>query len=253
MTVSITDTVSYATGINSNTVSIGTGTAGEGGGGATDPSWADVWLRVPFDTVGHPDVSSFARGPIGTPFTLVPALYSSGINATEASRAARFQFLTEITSPINVTYEGWARIDSGISSGQARPLMVISTSATTTSIIEIFHDGANTVLRANVANGGTTITGADAISNGAWFHWCLERVGTTVNASTTYLYLNGVITGSSTSGFNPVWFGDNDELGFGINQSSVTVFPGLMDDVRVTGLSRYNGTPFAPTGPYPVA
>lgn len=101
---------------------------------------------------------------------------------------------------------------------------------------------------------GTTdtafLTGNIAVTNNSWNHFALGRAG-----STTYLFVNGALAGSSTTAMGTVGFGVNLNIaGYNDNRlsgSTYAGFNGYLDRIRIYNYCLYTSAFTPGTGLYP--
>ena len=102
----------------------------------------------------------------------------------------------------------------------------------------LYLDGANLKY---YNNGSVTITGTTNLVAGTWYHVAISRSG-----STTKMFLNGTQEGSDYSDASN--YGSTKPIRIGATYNAASVFPGYVDEFRVSTNARYTGTFTAPAG-----
>ena len=102
----------------------------------------------------------------------------------------------------------------------------------------LYLDGANLKY---YNNGSVTITGTTNLVAGTWYHVAISRSGTT-----TKMFLNGTQEGSDYSDASN--YGTTKPIRIGATYNAGAVFPGYVDEFRVSTNARYTGAFTAPAG-----
>lgn len=141
----------------------------------------------------------------------------------------------------NFTLEGWAYPTSFTSS--TFPGVFDFATSTTARVAFYFSSATNGVLRLDSTNNNLTLS-TIGISLSTWFHWCAERVGTTLT-----FYINGVSAFSTT-------YSTNITSAYYLYIGSTLdgyAFAGNIDDVRLTiGRTVYGAAFTPPTAALPI-
>lgn len=222
-----------------------------------DPYFGLVDLFLPFDganaLVAAKDVSLRNRAPsdigVGGTFALDTSQSKFGGSSGRFSPASNYypiRFSALATQAVaDFTVEMWVRVADF--AGGVRRLFVVA-SAPTYSELVLYGDSYGTVgLRRTI---GVQVGGADVplcstavLAQNTWYHVAWVRQGTT-----TRLYLDGVLAGSTTTAY---LFAPNQYptvIGTSYNPHISLTFNGWMDDLRLTnGIARYTAD-FTPPG-----
>lgn len=140
--------------------------------------------------------------------------------------------LLNSTSPSGFSFEGWVFPDS--LSGQQKILSIGDKSNSQISY-EIGINGGSLQLYYRFGTGGTKIITAGNLPSGNWVH-----IATTINSSSTKLYINGISVFTTTGETGLKQIGPNIVLGGSYLESSGNpgAYKGLIDDVRISNEAR---------------
>jgi hypothetical protein len=217
-----------------------------GGGGATDPNFANVSLLLHFDgangsttftdsssngftpTVNGNTQISTAQSKFGSASGLFDGsgdwLYYAPDTAFDFSGNFTFEFFVRW---VTVTNGGIFQLFPGTPPGSLGGLA-------------LGYDGSAFQIYSNNLNSGRTFS----VSSGVWYHLALVR-----QSSSITLYVDGVAQGASVGDSTNYL---NNGLNIGLYFSSSFTFNGYMDEIRVTkGIARYTANFTPPTAPFP--
>ncbi len=210
---------------------------------ANPPAWSNVQVRLSFNgadaSTTITDLSDAARGftVIGNAQldTSIKKYGSAALLLDGTGDSIRCESITTLVLSGDFTAEAWAYfVDATPATFEC---VFKAADGIGFSNISVLRNTSGNLLL--FMNGGTRITSGSAVSNGAWHHVAVERIGSTVK-----LYVDGVSQGTYTSSSTY----DIYELYYGSYSYDGTTYPlkGSIDDARwVVGESVY-GADFTP-------
>lgn len=218
-----------------------------GGGGSSDPHWANVSLLLHCDGAHGSTVfvDSSSR----------PKTVTAGGDASISTAEARFGGASAtfdgagdslgIADHADLrmgtgdwTIEGWVRLQA---IGAFRVLVALGNTAAAGSFA-IRISNANELQLLLVGGSGSSLGTNVIFQAGVWTHFAVTREGTRVRGFIDGQLLNSAITNATNHA---------PTSGFVIGGPSF-LMSGHMDDIRITkGVARYTASFSPPTGPYP--
>lgn len=222
-------------------------------------------LAMDFDTTGYKDLvvpaRSFSVAGGGGSLTQSNGQFKNGtqsLSQGQVSAGASVYLTTARSADLTFAGDFWFET-WGYCLGQGNPIytggyntILSYGSYSATGGVWRWHlDNLKLALRTPSGTGDVAfLTGSIAVANNAWNHFALGRNGTT-----TYLFVNGALAGTTTSAMGTVGIGGNLNIA-GYNDARLSGatyagFNGYMDRLRIYNVCQHT-TAFTPeTGSYP--
>lgn len=227
-----------------------------------DPS---LVLAMDFDTVGYQDLVSTSRS-----FTVQGGGGSIGQSTAQAKNGAQSLFqsqvaaggsvylATAVTTSLTFAGDFWMEAwgyclgqGNTVYTGGFNTLLSYGSYSSTGGVWRWHLDNLKLALRTPSGTTDTAfLTGSVAVTNNSWNHFALGRSG-----ATTYLFVNGAVSGSTTTSQGTVGFGGYLNIaGYSdtrISGSTYAGFNGYMDRLRIYNRCLYTSAFTPSAGSYP--
>lgn len=222
-------------------------------------------LAMDFDTASYKDLvetsRSFSVSGGGGSIGQNTAQFKNGIQSlyqTQVSNAGSVYLSTSVSTDLTFTGDFWME-SWGYCLGQGDPvytggfntLLSYGSYSSTAGVWRWHLDNLKLALRTPSGTADTAfMTGSIAVTNNSWNHFALGRSG-----STTYLFVNGAVSGSTTTAMGTVGFGASLNIaGYSdsrISGSTYAGFNGYMDRLRIYKRCLFTSAFTPSSGSYP--